>query len=101
MSRLAISASPALRGRTAVGHGRLRVGRRSGVAGRWGYWRERRGRNLIQAAMAMAASSQGENRTWTVTLRTARATTAMRTMAMTAGMVIGLRPGQAVCGWGV
>jgi len=70
------------------------------VAGRWGYWRERRGWNLIQARMAMAASSQGENRTWTVKLRTARTTTAMRTTAMTARLVISLRPGQAVCGSG-
>jgi hypothetical protein len=51
--------------------------------------------------MAMATSRQGENKTWTVTLRTASATMAMRTPAMTAGMVIGLRPGQAVCGSGV
>jgi hypothetical protein len=51
--------------------------------------------------MAMATRSQRENRKWTVKLRTARATTAVRTRAMTAGMVIGLRPGQAVCGPGV
>jgi hypothetical protein len=83
----------------------------TGPAGRWGYWRERRGRNLIQATMAMAASSQGENREWTVKLRTARATMAMRARAMRAramrargdegGHVTGLRPSQAVCGSGV
>jgi hypothetical protein len=78
MSRSAVSASPALRGQTAVAHGRLRVGRRSGAAGPWGYWRERRGRNLIQARMATATSSERENRT--------------------AGMVIGFYTAQAVCG---
>ncbi|MGD0245259.1 MAG: class I SAM-dependent methyltransferase [Streptosporangiaceae bacterium] len=56
-------------------------------AGRRGYcWRERLGRNLIQAAMAMATSSHGENRM----CRTARATMATRTRAMMAGMVIAL-----------
>jgi hypothetical protein len=51
--------------------------------------------------MAMATSSQRENRTWTVTLRTASATMAMRTTAMTAGMVIGFYTAKAVCGSGV
>src|SRR5258708_36312359 len=55
-----------------------------------GYWWECRGRNLIQARMPMATSSHGENRTCTAKLRTVRATMAMRTRAMIAGMVIGL-----------
>src|SRR5258708_31362627 len=55
-----------------------------------GYWWECRGRNLIQARMPMATSSQGENRTCTAKLRTVRAAMAMRTRAMIAGMVIGL-----------
>src|SRR5258708_15718823 len=54
------------------------------------YWWECRGRNLIQARMPMATSSQGENRTCAAKLRTVRATMAMRTRAMIAGMVIGL-----------
>src|SRR5258708_19218870 len=56
-----------------------------------GYWGEGGGRNLIQARMPMATSSQGENRTCTAKLRTVRATMAMRTRAMIAGMVIGLQ----------
>src|SRR5262249_35420289 len=63
-----------------------------------GYRWERRGRNLIQAKMATASSnSQGENRKCTVKLRTVRATMAIRTRAMIAGMAIGLRSRQAVC----
>src|ERR1700749_4688348 len=55
------------------------------------YWRERRGRNMAQARMPMTAtSSHGENRTWTAKPRTVRATTAMRTRAMIASMMIGL-----------
>ena len=79
MSRSAISASPALPrpggGWSRAAQGRLAIG---GVPGAGGYRRERRGRNLIQATMAMATSSQGENRRWTVKLRTARATMAMQ-----------------------
>jgi len=55
-----------------------------------GYWRERLGRNLIQATMATATSSQGENRTCRTKPRTVRATMAARTRAMIASMVIGL-----------
>jgi hypothetical protein len=65
--------------------------RRPGLpAGSPGYWRERLGRNLIQATMATATSSQGENRTCRTKPRTVRATMAARTRAMIAGMVIGL-----------
>jgi hypothetical protein len=75
MSRSAISAAPAP-ARPGAGWSRAAQGRPAiGAAGRWGYWRVRRGRNLIQARMAVAA--------------------------MTAGMVTVLRPGPAVCGWGV
>src|SRR5690242_1107952 len=71
------------------------------VAGHKGCWRERRGRNLIQARMAMATcGSQGENRKCMVKLRTVRATMAIRIRAMIPGMVISLRSGQAVCGQG-
>ena len=54
-----------------------------------GYWRERLGRNLIQATMATTTSSQGENRRCRTKPRTIRATMAARTRAMMAGMVIG------------
>jgi len=47
------------------------------------------------------AQQPGENREWTVKLRAARATMAMRTTAMMAGMLTGLGPGQAMCGSGV
>jgi predicted enzyme related to lactoylglutathione lyase len=65
-------------------------GRPSLPVGSPGYWRERLGRNLIQATMATITSSQGENRTCRTKPRTVRATMAARTRAMIAGMVIGL-----------
>src|SRR5215469_14437461 len=67
-----------------------RIGCGGGVAS---YWRERRGRTLIQAKMPMAANInvQGENRICRATLTTITATMAMRTRARMAGMVIGLR----------
>jgi len=54
-----------------------------------GYWRERLGRNLIQATMAMTTSSQGENRMCRAMPRTVSATMAATTRAMMASMVIG------------
>jgi hypothetical protein len=56
-----------------------------------GYWRERRGRSLIQARIPIATSSQGESRRCTVKLRIVRATMAMRARTMIPGIVIGLR----------
>src|SRR6202034_2686630 len=65
--------------------------------GHRGYWREWRGRNLIQARIAMAAtSSHGDNRTCTMRVRTIRATMAMTARTMIMGMVIGL-PLQWLC----
>ena len=68
----------------------LEAAARAIVSAEPGYWRERLGRNLIQATMATATSSQGENRMCRTKPRTARATMAARTRAMIAGMVIGL-----------
>src|SRR6185437_9187988 len=48
----------------------------------------RRGPNLIQARMATASSSHGENSRWTTRPSTMRATMAMRAMAMSAGILI-------------
>jgi NADPH:quinone reductase-like Zn-dependent oxidoreductase len=62
------------------------------AAGRPGYWREPRGRNLTQARTPRAtSSSHGENRTCRAKPKTARPTSTMRTKAMIAIMVIGLR----------
>ena len=61
---------------------------------------ERRGRNLIQATMATATSSQGENRKCTAKLATASPTMTSRARARIARMVIGLRSGRAARGPG-
>jgi hypothetical protein len=57
------------------------------------YWRELRGRNLIQARMATATSSQGENRRCTAKPTMVRATMTIRATAMSAGMMTGLHSG--------
>src|SRR5712691_1257958 len=51
-----------------------------------GYWRQRRGRNLIQARMPMASNIQGENRMCRAKLTTIAMAMAMRTRARMAGM---------------
>src|ERR1700746_3644935 len=62
------------------------------------YWRGGRGRSMAQARMPMTAtSSHGENRTCTAKPRTVRATTAMRTRAMIASMMIGLHCCRSGC----
>src|SRR5438876_1083725 len=54
------------------------------------YGWERRGRNLIQARMATATSSHGENKMCTAKVRTAKATMATTARAMIASMMFGL-----------
>src|SRR5204862_1643579 len=75
-----------------------RQGERGGGCRRRCYRCERRGRNLIQARIAMmATSSQGENKMCTVKLSTVKATMAMRTKAMIASMMVGLHSLRVVC----
>jgi uncharacterized damage-inducible protein DinB len=79
-----------------AGHADILREQLDGTTGR--YRCERRGRNLIQARIAMTAtSSQGENKMCTVKLSTVKATMAMRTKAMIASMMIGLHSLRVVC----